>query len=124
MNIFTLNPPPFELCGHYVYDSKGEVFADFNLDACHETPLRCAQHAIVDAITAYWSEEKPTPATSNTGAEYAYSGGVVGSETAPVLRVRGWGRLQYLKDCDPGQVQDDIGTAIAQALTKYLKKRS
>ena len=34
------------------------------------------------------------------------------------LRVRGWGRLQYRKDCDPEALQDMIGTVIAEAMTR------
>tara|TARA_R110000851_G_C12892294_1_gene547264 strand:+ start:53 stop:331 length:279 start_codon:yes stop_codon:yes gene_type:complete len=36
------------------------------------------------------------------------------------LRVRGWGRLQYLKtEFDNGDIQDELGRLIAKALTKY-----
>jgi len=36
------------------------------------------------------------------------------------LRVRGWGRIQYLKtEHDNGDVQDAVGNAIAKALTEY-----
>jgi hypothetical protein len=35
-----------------------------------------------------------------------------------VCRVRGWGRLQYRTDCDPGALQDMVGTLIAEALTQ------
>jgi hypothetical protein len=34
-----------------------------------------------------------------------------------ILRVRGWGRLQYRTDCDPEALQDMIGHLIAEALT-------
>ena len=34
------------------------------------------------------------------------------------LRVRGWGRLQYRKDCDPAALQDMICTLIAEAITR------
>lgn len=35
-----------------------------------------------------------------------------------VLRVRGWGRLQYRTDCDPEALQDMVGYLIAEALTR------
>ncbi|HCJ29158.1 MAG TPA: hypothetical protein DHV63_07680 [Pseudomonas sp.] len=37
------------------------------------------------------------------------------------LRVRGWGRISYLKN--PEQLQDEIGRIMAQALTEYWERK-
>jgi hypothetical protein len=39
-----------------------------------------------------------------------------------ILRVRGWGRLQYRTDCDPEALQDMIGILIAEALTQFWER--
>lgn len=40
------------------------------------------------------------------------------------LRVRGWGRIQYLKtEHDNGDIQDAVGNIIAKALTEYWAGR-
>lgn len=37
-----------------------------------------------------------------------------------IVRVRGWGHIQKLKtDYDNGDIQDEVGRLIADALTKY-----
>lgn len=36
------------------------------------------------------------------------------------LQVRGWGRIQYLEtEHDNGEIQDQVGQLIAEALSKY-----
>lgn len=47
-------------------------------------------------------------------------------EKAVISRVRGWGRLQYLKDkgFTPAQLQDAVGGIIVTALNEYWANRS
>jgi hypothetical protein len=40
---------------------------------------------------------------------------MVADQTAHSLRVRGWGRISYMKD--PREIQDAVGVLIAEALT-------
>jgi hypothetical protein len=47
---------------------------------------------------------------------------MVADQTDHVLRVRGWGRISYLKD--PEQLQDAVGDLIAEALTAYWVQHS
>lgn len=37
-----------------------------------------------------------------------------------VLRIRGWGRLQYLEN--GGELQDEVGKLVAEALTKFWRE--
>ena len=37
-------------------------------------------------------------------------------------RVRGWGRIQYLKEFDPCELQDKAGELVAEALTEFWEK--
>ena len=37
-------------------------------------------------------------------------------------RIRGWGRIQYLKDFKPEELQDTVGELVAIALTEYWEK--
>ena len=37
-----------------------------------------------------------------------------------ISRVRGWGRISYMKN--PEQLQDEVGEIIAEALTEYWSK--
>lgn len=39
-----------------------------------------------------------------------------------ILRIRGWGRIQYMGN--PEQLQDEIGKLIAQAMTEFWEKNS
>lgn len=41
------------------------------------------------------------------------------SQEAAALRVRGWGRISYLKD--PEELQDAVGALIAEALTTFWR---
>lgn len=43
-------------------------------------------------------------------------------EMTEVVRVRGWGRIQYMKDVNPEELQDQVGEMIAEALTDYWNK--
>ena len=41
------------------------------------------------------------------------------------LRVRGWGRINYLKtEHDNGDIQDEVGNILAKALTEYWFKHA
>ena len=44
------------------------------------------------------------------------------AEADAVQRVRGWGRISYLKD--PGAVQDTVGHLIAEALTQFWENEA
>lgn len=44
-----------------------------------------------------------------------------GGSVESSCRVRGWGRLQYMKDVDPAKLQDHIGVMIAESMTSYWK---
>lgn len=44
-----------------------------------------------------------------------------GGSVESSCRVRGWGRLQYMKDVDPAKLQDHIGEMIAESMTAYWK---
>lgn len=39
-----------------------------------------------------------------------------------MARVRGWGRIQYLKDFEPEELQDAVGEHMAKAMTEYWEK--
>lgn len=41
-------------------------------------------------------------------------------ETHIIARVRGWGRISYMKDAE--QLQDEVGEVIAQALTEFWER--
>lgn len=47
-------------------------------------------------------------------------------EKAVISRIRGWGRLQYLKDGEftPEQLQDAVGEIVVEALNDYWAKHS
>lgn len=36
-----------------------------------------------------------------------------------LLRIRGWGRIQYMTEVKPEDLQDSVGFLIAELLTKY-----
>lgn len=38
---------------------------------------------------------------------------------AVISRIRGWGRISYLKDAH--QIQDEVGIIVAEALNKYYE---
>ncbi len=41
-------------------------------------------------------------------------------DTVAVLKLRGWGRISYMKK--PEKVQDEVGKIIVEALTEYWSK--
>jgi len=43
---------------------------------------------------------------------------------ASILRIRGWGRIQYLEEFKPEDLQDKVGELCAEALTEYWMKNS
>ena len=47
---------------------------------------------------------------------------VADEAAASCLRVRGWGRISYLKD--PEALQDAAGELVAEALTEYWRRRA
>ena len=47
---------------------------------------------------------------------------MVADESSHCLRVRGWGRISYLKN--PEALQDAAGELVAEALTEYWRRRA
>ena len=39
--------------------------------------------------------------------------------TEAVLRIRGWGHIQYLKEFKPEDLQDEVGRLCAEAMTNF-----
>lgn len=60
----------------------------------------------------------------NANNTVADDGDVGQMEKAVISRVRGWGRLQYLKDegFTPAQLQDAIGEIVVTALNEYWER--
>lgn len=56
------------------------------------------------------------------GYIYDARNNMVADESGHCLRVRGWGRISYLKD--PETLQDAAGEIIAEALTEYWQCRA
>lgn len=46
--------------------------------------------------------------------------GAMNVKSAIAARIRGWGRIQYLKN--PEQLQDEVGRMIADALNEYYAR--
>ena len=40
-----------------------------------------------------------------------------------IMRIRGWGRIQYLKKFKPEDLQDEVGKLCAQALTEFWRTK-
>jgi hypothetical protein len=55
------------------------------------------------------------------GFIYDSQNNMIADQAGHVLRVRGWGRISYLKD--PEQLQDSVGDLIAKALTAYWNRK-
>ncbi len=45
-------------------------------------------------------------------------------EDGAAMRIRGWGRIQYLKEFNPEDLQDEVGKHCALALTQYWEANS
>lgn len=60
-------------------------------------------------------------ALSALKSPFTYRGGLVFADNFPhaIARVRGWGRISYAKNVDPGALQDMCGEILATALTEY-----
>lgn len=52
----------------------------------------------------------------------ADQGGI--DELEKIMRVRGWGRIQYLKNFKPEQLQDQVGKLCAEALTNLWNRHN
>lgn len=63
---------------------------------------------------------RPTPARLIVGPVTAYSGMLHDAEGNHICDIRGWGRLQYMKDGD--KLQDKIGDWVAAAINEKLAK--
>lgn len=72
-----------------------------------------------DALALY----KP-PFSFTCGYIFDSTGAMVADDNCEsiLLRVRGWGRIQY-KD-NPGQLQDAVGEHLAKALTEYWERNA
>jgi hypothetical protein len=66
-----------------------------------------------EAFKLYWP-----PFKYQKGYIYDSKGNMVADQAA--LRVRGWGKISYMKD--PEELQDTVGVLFAQALTEFWKK--
>tara|TARA_B110000090_G_C13360612_1_gene438270 strand:- start:938 stop:1240 length:303 start_codon:yes stop_codon:yes gene_type:complete len=63
-------------------------------------------------------------ADNSTGSRIADEAEVTHKTGALALRVRGWGRLQYLKtEFDNGDIQDAVGELIVKALNSYWEEQ-
>lgn len=56
----------------------------------------------------------------NAGNMFADQGRAEEASALMAARVRGWGRLSYMKDGD--KLQDEVGNMIAEALNEYWSK--
>jgi hypothetical protein len=72
--------------------------------------------AISDLHTRALALYKP-PFRYECGHIYDVDFNMVADQTAHVMRIRGWGRISYLKD--PEKLQDEVGKLVAEALTKF-----
>jgi len=55
----------------------------------------------------------------SAGNMFADQGPLTETENMLALQVRGWGRIQYIKEHNPAELQDAVGEIIAKALTEY-----
>jgi len=56
------------------------------------------------------------------GKVFADEGFVDQMESMIAARIRGWGRISYMKDFNPEDLQDEVGKHCAQAMTEYWSK--
>ena len=58
------------------------------------------------------------------GYTFSIKDGKIFVDDKPFLIVRGWGRLQYVKDDNPAAIQDAFGQWVVDCLTNATTKKS
>ena len=58
------------------------------------------------------------------GNMFSDDGSVDEMENAIAARIRGWGRIGYIEEMNPADIQDAVGEHVAKALNEYWAKHA